>query len=448
MALGIRRGQSLSQAQALCGTLLTDTADPLADAAALADMARWCNRISPLTAPDLPDGLWIDIAGCAHLFGGERRLAERLQQRLAPCRLAIADTAGAAWALARTATRTEIEIAPPGQHAQAIANLPTALLRIETRIVAGLHHVGLRSVEALLRLPRAEITARFGPEPVRQLDRALGRASEPISWLQPEQEWRVQRPFVEPISTPEALSEALMLLAQELCARLEALRLGGTRFCARFFGIDGGEQTLIVTAAAPLHKPLRLARLFVDRLDAVEPGLGIEALAVVAEAVAPLALSQSALDDTAEGEELPETLDTLTNRLGALRLWRPEPQASHIPERSWVARSPLAKPVHWPSPPGRRPLRLLSKPEPIEAMALVPDDPPIRFRWRGALHRVRAASLPERIAAEWWRRSDVEERFRDYYRVEDEHGTRFWVFRTSQSGEAASIRWFMHGLFG
>jgi protein ImuB len=445
---GVRQGQSLAQARALCPDLLLDDADPEADRGALADMARWCERISPLTAPDPPDGLWIDIAGCAHLLGGEEKLAMRLRQRLAPCRLAIADTAGAAWALARAATRGEVEIIAPSQHGQAIADLPVGMLRLDAQVCAGLQRVGLHSVEALRRLPRPDLTARFGASPGRQLDRALGSAAEPIIWQCATSQWREHRPFVEPIGTDEDLTRALHLLAEPLCSRLEAAGLGGARFRVRFIRVDNAAQELCLTTARPLHNPARLARLLADQLERVEPGFGVEAMSLEAEETAPLARHQPTLGAQPVAEDLVELLDTTTNRLGAARVWRPMPVASHVPERAVGAAPPLREAEFWCAPPGPRPIRLISPPEVIEVTAPVPDDPPILFRWRGALHRVRAASGPERIAAEWWRRSDMDERFRDYYRVEDQAGARFWLFRTSLPGETRPVNWYLHGLFG
>ncbi len=447
-ALGVQPGQSQSQARAICGELLTANADPADDLAALAKMARWCERLSPLTAPDPPDGLWIDITGCAHLLGGEEKLATRLRDRLAPCRIGISDTAGAAWALARSATRADIEIAHSGQHQAAIANLPVGLLRIEPRIVAGLQRVGLRSVEALLRLPRADITARFGQQPGQQLDRALGRAAEPITWQRPPEEWRAHLPFAEPIGTPEDLGRGLAALSEELGRRLEVAKLGGLRFGAYFIRVDGHVATLQIATASPLYKPSRLTRMLTDKLSQIDPGLGVEAMLLEAEEIAPLISSQPGLDAAPDAEDLTETLDTVTNHLGPEKLWSPVAVPSHIPERAVKpGKAKLAR-VDWSKPPGPRPVRLLVPPEPIDAIAPVPDDPPIRFRWRGALHSVRAASLPERIAAEWWRRRDPEEKFRDYYHVEDEHGARFWLFRTSLPGETEQVRWYLHGLFG
>lgn len=448
-ARGVVPGQPLSQARAICRDLLTSDAEPAADLVGLIALARWCERISPLTSPDPPDGLWIDITGCAHLQGGEQRLATLLQHRLSPCRIAIADTAGAAWALARAATRNMVEIAAEGRHGERIASFPPSLLRLDARVVAGLQRVGLRSVDMLQHIPRAELTTRFGPSPSLQLDRALGLQPEPIIWLRSPCPWQQHQLFAEPISTPDALSHALAVLASELAARLEAAGLGGIRFRARFIRVDDQTPDITLATARPLHSAARLTRLLTDKLDQIDPGFGVEAMQIEALEVASLKPHQPSLDAAPPPEDLLDLLDTLTNRLGPNRLWRPRPVASHVPERA-SSSAPVAEAQSWPPPPGPRPIRLLTPPEPIDATAPVPDDPPVMFRWRGALHRVRAASGPERISDEWWRRSEssAEERFRDYYYVENRLGGRFWLFRTGLPGGTRPVRWYLHGLFG
>lgn len=441
-------GQSLAQARAVCPELVVADADPSADRAALARLAAWCERFSPLTAADAPDGLWIDITGCAHLAGGEADLAVRIAQKLSPARVAVADSAGAAWALTRAATRRAIEICPPGAQAGMLEALPVALLRLDERVIAGLRRVGLRSIGELARQPRADLVARFGARPVLRLDQALGVAEEAIAWPHAPVPWSERVGFVEPIGTPDDLARALRLLAERLCTRLEAAGLGGLQFAATFFRIDDLRPALEISMARPRRDAARLARLLEARLETIDPGLGVEAVCLDAVKTAALVLQQSDIDGTGPCEDLVSVVDDLSNRHQAGRLWRPAPQASHVPERAVVHTQPLATPAVWPHPPGARPIRLLRPPEPIEAVAPLPDDPPVVFRWRGALHRVRAAAGPERIASEWWRDTSGDPRFRDYYRVEDQQGARFWVFRTGLSGQSCAPEWFLHGLFG
>ena len=444
-AQGVETGQALAQARAVCPELMVADADPVADRDGLTRLAGWCERFSPLAAANPPDGLWIDITGCAHLAGGEEALAADIAAKLAPSRVAIAGTAGAAWALARAATWRTIKVIEPGQERPALAALPVALLRLDEQVVAGLRRVGLRSIGELTRQPRADLVARFGPMPGLRLEQAYGAAAEAIAWPRAPVPWSERVAFAEPIGTADDLTRALALLAERLCVRLEAQGLGGLRFVAIFYCVDDRRPVLEIATSRPLRDSARLALLLGAKLETIDPGFGVEAMVLEAEATARLPLVQAAIGAEARVEDLASVIDDLANRLSPDRLWRPAPQASHVPERAVTTVAPLASVPPWPDPPGERPVRLLRPPERIEATAPVPDDPPIQFRWRGALHRVRAASGPERIAAEWWRRSDVDERFRDYYRVEDQAGSRFWLFRT---GLAPDTAWYLHGLFG
>ena len=374
-----------------------------------------------------------------------------------PCRLAIAGTTGAAWALAHAGK--DRTILPSGQEQAALADLPVSSLRLDAGTVTGLRRLGLRTVQDLLRIPRAQITARFGALPVLRLDQALGAMEEAIDWPRPPIEWHERLAFAEPIGTPEDLARALSRLAERLCVRLAEQDKGGQRFVARFFRVDDDVPQIAVTTALPVRDAGYLAKLLREKLDTVDPGFGIEVIALEAEIVAPLQAPQVAaqrsglrLDAT---DRLAGVVDTLTNRLGADRVSRVAPYASHVPERAVRRVPPL--PVRQPSwvndPAAPRPIRLLRRPEEIEVIAPVPDDPPIRFSWRGVAHRVRAAAGPERIAAEWWRGKRSGKRpetdlIRDYYRVEDADGARFWIFRAGLHAEDRMPRWYLHGLFG
>jgi protein ImuB len=248
-----------------------------------------------------------------------------------------------------------------------------------------------------------------------------------------------------------------------LCARLEAGERGGLSFVATFFRVDDAHIAITIGTALPVRDPVRIAELLSEKLEQVDPGFGIEAVVLEATATAPLAPPQTVLPHTtppgtATGTPdttLADTVDELANRLGPARLWRTIPRESHVPERSVRHVPSLVSASSWSCAAAvGRPLRLFRRPEPIEVTAPVPDDPPLQFRWRGALHRVRAASGPERIAAEWWRRDTAPpdrpetDLVRDYYRVEDSGGGRFWMFRTGLNASGSETCWFLHGLFG
>jgi len=409
--------------------------------AALADLALWCQQFTPLTAVDPPDGVMLDISGCAHLFGGEAGLQAQLARRLPGVRTAIAGTATAAWGLAR--------FGEPG--AQDLEALPVAALRLPERCVLRLRRVGVRLVGELARLPRAELTAGFGPEPALQLARALGRAPEVLRFISPPPEWREAEHYAEPIFAPAQLQAALARLAEKLSEALSAAQLGATALAARFYRIDAQRPEIILNFAMPCRDAFQISRLLAEQLAVnIDPGFGIEAITLEATGTEKLAPTQRGM--ARETPDFSAPLNTLLNRLGNERLWRAAPFASHIPE--YAARRVPVKlpPVPWAKPRYPRPVKLLRQPDAITAIAPVPDEPPVFFSWRGEGHRIAHATGPERIAREWWRHQpDVtrheSEKIRDYYAVEDIAGTRFWVFRAGVHGGGVPVRWYLHGFF-
>jgi protein ImuB len=462
-ALGLFVGQKATDARALVPELVLADADPDADAAALTRLAEACARFSPAVAVDPPDGLFLDITGLAHLWGGEAALARDLIRRLGragvPLRVAIARGPGAAWALAHfgPSPASGAAIAPPDGEAAAILALPVAALRLAPVEAARIARLGLATVGALAALPREQVVRRFGGAVMTRLDQALGRAREALTFRRPPTPWVARLAFAEPISAPEDLARASAAVAAALCARLEAAGRGGARFDLAFHRLDGLVQRLAVGLALPGRDARALARLFAPRLETVDPGFGIEVVTLAADGVEPLGARQGRLDE--DPEVAPEAgvaplVDRLTGRLGAEAVWRADPYPSHAPERAVRRRPPLSPPpdpaAAW-DPERPRPLRLFRHPELIEAVAPTPDDPPVFFRWRGIPHRVRRAEGPERLAEDWWRRPPETAdpaRIRDYYRVEDEAGGRFWLFRDGPYGAGPPPRWWLHGLFG
>jgi len=485
---GLEPGQTLAAARAQYPGLIALEADHEGDEAALDALAAWATRYTPLVAPQVMGavardyGLWLDIAGCAHLFArgsearaanidGEAALVADLRARLArhgiPARLALAGTTGAAWALARSPTHDGASVLS-GQEQAALATLPVAALRLDARAVSGLRRLGVREVAALARLPREDITARFGPMPVLRLDQAFGKVEEVIPWRHDAAPWREMLAFPEPIGTAEDLAQALGLLSGSLCARLAAAGQGGLRFTARFFRVDNTAREASIGTARPVRDAAYVAKLLGAKLESIDPGFGVEAMTLEAEATAEFSAVQAEAFAVAEElDKVATVVDRIANDIGPDNVWRPAPFASHVPERAVRREPPLHKSPSWERDPTQpRPIRLLKRPEPIDVTAPVPDDPPILFRWRKRVHRIRAATGPERIAAEWWRsrqrsasdqnqerkrQAEREETdlLRDYYQVEDTDGARFWVFRAGLHGsEAHTPRWFLHGLFG
>lgn len=418
---------------------------------ALTRLARWCRRYTPLTAPAPADGVWLDVTGCAPLFGGEAGLLSDLLARLSrhglTARAALADTPGAAHALARFAPGSAT-IVPPGATAAALAALPLAALRLDPAIVSGLARLGLLRIGQICGIARAPLTRRFGASLWWRLDQALGREEEPLSPLRPAEALEASLAFPEPIATAESLAAAFARLAEDLCRRLE--RAGaGLRRCELLCRRSDGESRMIrIGTARPSRDPAHLARLLGERIGEIDPGEGIDSLTLVASLDEPLAPVQATgLDQAAAPPpcDLAALVDRLANRLGEGRVYRAAPRQSAWPERAVRRLPPLAPPAacDWPAALPR-PSRLLLPPEPVETLALLPDHPPLFFVWRRRRHAVRRADGPERICGEWWRGAAEEAALRDYFQLEDETGARFWLFRAAPGAG----HWFLHGFFG
>ncbi len=460
---GLFPGQKLADALALEPNLVTADADPEGDLKALQALADWCVRFSPAVALDAPDGLFLDVTSAGRLWGGEAALIEDLTTRLAendiPALAAIADTAGCAWALARYGdSRT---VAESGTEREALEPLPVEALRLNPEASAALRRVGLKTVGAVLAAPRPTLTPRFGPELLLRLDQALGLTEEALRFRRLPTPFFERLAFFEPLSAPEDLFRVTSDLCERMGKRLADANKGARRFEAVFHRLDGKAFPVRIGTSLPSREASRLAKLFAPKLDVVDPGFGIEAVTLTAHRVEPLAPVQARLAGEADADveaSLAALADRLSNRLGEARVWRADPQARWVPEKAVARRGPLGPPPVEPGwdPERPRPVRLFRRPEPAEAvMAEVPDDPPVAFTWRGRRHRVRKAEGPERIAQEWWRKP-VEEalddagvpRVRDYYRVEDEEGARFWLFRLGLYDGPRPVRWYVHGLFG
>jgi protein ImuB len=452
---GVSPGMALADARAVVPRLATLPADPAADAALLARIAAWCGRYTPWTAPEGEDGVWLDATGCAHLFGGERAMLQDLISRLAgfgmTARAALADTPGAAWALSHYGDGSWI--VPPGGVEKALASLPAAALRLEPDAVAGLKRLGLKRIGDLYALPRAPVTLRFGDAVMRRLAQALGRIAEPVSPSRPPPRFRARLAFAEPIGTAEDIAATLRHLLHDLCAQLDRAQQGCRRLELTLYRVDGSVQNAAVGTAYPARDAAHLARLFAERLGSLDPGFGVEAATLAAPVAEPLAPAQalaSGMREPRRDAALAPLLNRLGNRLGFGRLVVLEPCESHLPERASRV-VPVAERGHaggWRRA-APRPLRLLSRPELLETVSPVPEEgPPAAFLWRRVRHRLRAAEGPERISPEWWRPDPAwAGGARDYWRVEDEEGRRFWLFREAQPRRDGSSRWFLHGLF-
>jgi protein ImuB len=458
-------GLTLADARAQTAGLISMPMDEAADAHWLHRLARRCGRWSPTIILAPPDGISIDIAGATHLFGGEAGLAEEILTLMAcegmDARLAIAATAEGAQALARYA------ILPVTDEAAALRALPVTALGLEAQAALGFQRAGLKTLGAIAARSSASIAARFGMDAVTALDRILGEARSGLVPLVHAKPLRFERRFAEPVVHQASIAAALSTLLDEAVMALSERGLGGRRFQLTLHRSDGAKQRLDIETGKPTREPALVLRLFDERAEALndplDPGFGYDQLSLAIASSEALGAEQHSFDRAAKADiALAELIDRLSTRLGPGSLRRLAPHESHIPEQAQLALPAIhaRTPIRWPRPPKgeppMRPLFLFDPPQPVDVIAEVPDGPPHRFRWRRTLHEVRLYEGPERIAAEWWRKRGGEYKgkgglTRDYYRIEDARGRRYWIFRHGLYEEKPDPRqgpkWYLHGLF-
>lgn len=484
---GLRPGQSLADARAIFPGLLTRKIERDKDRAALLALTRWSGRYGPARNSDGDRGLWIDVTGVPHLFGGEHRLMTDLVGRLRAfgltVRAALADTILAGAALARFAPvgNEGFAIAPAGQMQDALAGLPVEALGLDDEAVLLLKRLGLRRIGQLYGLPRAALARRFrelGPARRRaknpaglagavlaRLDAALGQAPEAKCAFTEAPRPLARRIFSEPLISSEGVESAVAELAADLCRMLDQSGEGARRLRLCVYRVDGTVAEVRAGTSRPCRELGHLMQLLAPKISVIDAGFGIDVLTLEATSLEPLDPTQVSLSAglASDAEADPaQLIDKLANRLGAERVVRLAPYGSHIPERAEVRVPALtgktsagAEPeAGWPRIAAVRPPLLFATPEPITVLAEVPEGPPARFTWRRVSHTVAKAEGPERIEPEWWRALGPlakPPRPRDYYRIEDDRGGRYWVFREGlydRDPEAGPPVWYMHGLFG
>ena len=455
-AAGLHAGMSLADARAMRPDLAAFEAEPQADARLMEDIAEWCGRFTPIVVIDPPHGLLLDITGCAHLFGGpQKMLAEALERIKAQgfaLRAAIAPTPGAAWALSRLGKSFVIEAT---DLEAALSPLPVAALRLRPEAAALLRRLGLKTIGQIMHAPRQPFAARAGQDAMLRLDQALGRAPEALTPRRPPPPVFALRRLVEPVLSMEAVLIVTQALIADLCGQLDQKGSGARLLRLSLFGVDNRVRAIQLGLSRAEADPKIMLRLLRERLgvspETLDAEFGFDAARLDALEIAPVILRPVDLAPKAgrDAEAEARLIDRLTARLGPARIGRPHVNAVHAPERanSWAA--PDTKTAETPAlmQDGvmRRPLRLFARAQPVEAVAPMPDGPPMRFRWRRVLHDVARAEGPERIMPDWLRAPHG--RARDYYRVEDREGRRFWLYREDHHDEGGAPRWFLHGLF-
>nr|WP_281501057.1 DNA polymerase Y family protein [Erythrobacter sp. F6033] len=458
---GLTLGSNLADARAVEPELIVYDHNPQADAELLDQIADECVRYTPMVAVEPPDGLALDITGSAHLSGGEMELQQDVRgwfasQQIAT-RLACASSAEAASALARF-HRGEV-----ADEMQAIRSLPVAALQLDPEADLGLRRAGLKMIGDVMDRPRKVIAARFGAASVYRLERLIGKSAKPLDTRRPQRSFTFHRRFAEPITSKTYSVSVLRELLDEANAELAGENLGGRAFEARFNRVDGAVQSLYIETGRSTRDSTAIARLFDERLDGLadplDPGFGFDSVELAIVQTELLKSQQEDIEkEVRRDNTLAETLDILRVRLGRNRVLRFRPNDTHIPENTQIALPAIdaGHPFAWQSAelgePPSRPLHLFDPPQRIAVIAEIPDGPPKRFRWRKKVRDVARHEGPERIASEWWKASEDPlgrtQLTRDYYRIEDTEGRRYWVFRHGLYGrEADDPNWYLHGLF-
>jgi protein ImuB len=456
-AQGLFIGQPLANARAMLPQLKVMAANAPADLKLLERIADWCDRFTPFVALDPPRTLLLDVTGAAHLFGGEQAMLDGVRARLREqgfaVRGALAGTAMAARACARY--RDGI-VVTRGDDADAAAPLPVEALDLDPVTTHALRRAGLKTVGQVAGRSRRELTARFGAAMVFLLETAMGKAERPISPRLPLPDYSAERGFAEPVVTEETIRATLTSLAQTLCEALEQHGEGARRLDAAFFRADGNVGRIAVETGSPTREPAIVARLFREKLDALadplDPGFGFDLIRLSASRTERCEAKPAGFSAAMNAErEIRFLVDRLAARFGGNRVLVFQPNDTHIPEAAWAAvpaqyarESTIAwEKMRRTKQAPRRPLRLFAKPEPVRFLRSVPGS--LHMRWRRAQHAITRIEGPERIAMEWWRHQTPQPA-RDYFRVEDSEGRRFWLCRAGD-GSGLAPQWLLHGVF-
>jgi protein ImuB len=451
---GIATGARVVDVRAICPDLQVEYADVAGDKRALGRLMLWARRWCPWTVADGADGLILDTTGSDHLMGGEAAMLVEMETRLSllglSAQLAVAPTWGAAWALARYgAVRM---ICSKDRIAAALTPLPVAGLRLDGETLLLLQRLGLKTIGALAAVPRLSLARRFiratlPANPLLRLDQAMGALGEPVASVQAQPRIRATASLPEPIQDP---THYLPALCDDLCAQLAHRGLGCRRLYLTIYRTDGEVSMVDLVIAQGSRDAHHLHSLFKGKLDQINPGFGFDLITLDAGMVEPLGTLQTQLDGGAQDDlQLPQLIDRLAARFGAKAINTPVLAASHVPERaeSW-GRDAASIDISPHALCKERPIRLLTTPEEIRVLYAVPEGPPAQFIWRKQTHRVARYEGPERIAPEWWK-DRPGTRLRDYFKIEDQGGRRFWLFREGlhEDGRGGDPRWFLHGMF-
>lgn len=443
---GISPGLSVPDARALCPDLLTEKADPVREALLLRALHRWADQLSPWIALDRPDGLVLDISGCAHLFGGEPAMARHTEERFADMRFAtkigIADTKGAARAMARYSGQS-LFISHPGQTRQDLARLPIEAFDVPAKVQTDIRRIGFKTIGDLYPVKHSELARRFGVETVTALSKMLGQFPDPVSPKAADPVYAARMNLPEPIGFKSDLQSVLSKLTTSVCDRLEKDKRGARQFHLTVRCVDTGDHVLTTRFAKPCFDGDKVIRQFERPLDSLKIQFGADWFRLVAETIEPIRERQRIIGgDTQEAiDELSQVITTLGNRLGFDRVRKFVPCESHHPGREFATiEAADSQPItSWPEPKRQRPLRVF-KPEYLRIVE--PGRPPKQFEWRKTYYTTATATGPERLSPEWWQ--DNQAALKDYWVVKTDNGPRLWLLTYPGLQEP---RWYVAGQF-
>ncbi|MCQ6958294.1 Y-family DNA polymerase [Mucilaginibacter aquariorum] len=447
---GVTEGMTVADARVIAPDLHVFDGKAGRNLKLLTALAEWFLRYTPLVQLDPPDGLLLDITGCTHLKGGEKAYLQEIVARLKAIgydvRPAIADTIGAAWGVARCATSGLI--VPVGEHRNALMPLPPSALRLAMDQLMKLRNLGMHQISSFIYMPNSVLRRRFGKNMVLRLHQALGQEVEYLFPIKEPVPYSERLECLEAIRTRPAIEIALNNLLERLCKRLYGEGLGLRSATLTWYRIDGKNGKITIGTNHASNRVQHLFKLFFNHLDTVAPGLGIELFTLDANKTEPISDKQSELWSAKGGvdsTEVAELLDRVAGRIGTAHINRYLPGEHYWPERTPQANADIKKAPEseWRTDKPR-PMQILDKPEPIEAMALTPDYPPKLFIWKGEQHVIVGADGPERIEREWWLEPGEH---RDYYVAEDEAGRRYWLFRSGHYNAENNQHWYLHGFF-
>lgn len=443
---GLSPGLSIPDARAICPDLLTEPGDQIRERSMLRALWRWADQLSPRVALDRQDGLFLDITGCAHLFGGEAAMGKEARARLDDMhiitRIGIADTKGAARALARFGGNT-VSIAAPGQTHDALKALPVDALDIPAKMVSELAQSGLKTIGQLYEVKSSELARRFGLELTRALGTSTGQTPDPVNPAAADPVYAARMTLPEPIGFQSDLENVLERLATSVCGRLQDRQKGARRFVLTVRCVDTGDHPLIIGFAKPCFEIGPILQQFARPIDDLKIEYGADWFRLEAQSIEPIRLRQTRLGEAVDTEDsVARAISTIGNRIGFDHVRRFEARDSHLPEREFAMVEAMDRYVDpaWRKVSRRRPIRLYKRPEYLRA--LEPGRPPIRFEWRRTAYQTETAKGPERLTAEWWR--DGDRRTRDYWTVQTQEGPRLWLV-TYPGVEPP--QWFVAGKF-